>query len=168
MLAPSDEAAIPPLPREVKAYIEAFGIAAIVTYPDGRIGVTQNPKGAATAWWCDAKQAGAVVRTARANGCNVLAALHELKVPVTEHCVVLARAQTAARRISVALAQAQDRGDLAFFDAEYKLRRLAAQAAGRGFMSYAQARSRLQKAIAGAAATGGELTRSLIETVLGG
>jgi hypothetical protein len=107
------------LSREVKAYIEAFDIAAIVTYGDGRIGMSCNPEGAATAWWCEAAKAGAVVRLARSNGGNVLAALDKLKVPVTEHCVVLARAQAAAERISTALAAAQDRGDLQFFNAEY-------------------------------------------------
>jgi hypothetical protein len=103
--------------------------------------------GAATAWWCEAARAGAVVRLARSNGGNILAALDKLKVPVTEHCVVLARAQAAARRISVALSQAQDRGDLQFFNVEYTRRRLAARAAGRPFPSYSVAMVRLRCAL---------------------
>jgi hypothetical protein len=38
------ETPILPLSREVKAYIEAFDIAAIVTYGDGRIGVSRRQR----------------------------------------------------------------------------------------------------------------------------
>jgi hypothetical protein len=159
---------IPALPREAKDYLGAFGIAAIVIYRDGRVDVSRDPAGAVAAWWVEADKAGAIVKQARKNGGDIPAAARHLGVALTEHAIVLARAAAAARRIKRTLSEAQSRGDLRFFNAEYKRRRTAAAAAGQSFMSYGQARTRLHKTIATGAASGGTLTRTLIESVFGG
>jgi hypothetical protein len=154
------------LPRQVKSYLNAFGIVAIVAYRDGRIGVSKNPVGAAQAWWLQADQAGGVVKQARKNGGDIPVAAQKLGVALTEHSVVLARASAAVARIKSALREAQARGDLQFFNAEYKRRRAEAAAAGKGFMSYGQARARLQKAIAEVAAKGDNgITPELVASV---
>jgi hypothetical protein len=143
---------IPSLPRAVADYVRAFDLAAICAYCDGRIGVSRNPAGAAAAWWVEAEEVGAVIRQARKDGSDIQAVARRLGVALTEHAIVLTRASAAIERIEAALREAQRRGDLKFFNAEYKRRRTEAQAAGKGFMSYGQARARLGKAIAGAAA----------------
>ena len=155
--------AIPSLPRAVADYVRAFDLAAICAYRDGRIGVSRNPAGAVAAWWVEAEQAGAVIRQARKDSSDIQAIARRLGVALTEHAIVLTRASAAIERIEAALREAQRRGDLKFFNAEYKRRRAQAAAAGKGFMSYGQARARLQRAIAGAAATG--VTPALIASV---
>jgi hypothetical protein len=155
------------LPREVKDYLGAFGIAAVIIYRDGRIGVSRDPAGAVAAWWVEADQAEGVVKQARKNGGDILAAARKLSVTLTAHDVVIARAKAATARVENALSEAQACGDLQFFNREYKRRRTAAAAAGQSFMSYGQARMRLHKTIATVAASGGPLTRTLIESVFG-
>jgi cytochrome P450 len=55
---------------------------------------------------------------------------------------------------------------LAFFNAEYRRRQIAARAACKGFMSYGEAHRRLRKALA-AAAAGGSMPE-LLQQVFGG
>ena len=160
-------ALISALPREAKSYFGAFGIAAVVVYRDGRVGVSRDPAGAVAAWWVEADQAGGVVKQARKNGGDIPAAARELGVTLTAHDVVIARAKAATARIDNALSEAQACGDLQFFNREYKRRRTAAAAAGQSFMSYGQARTRLHKTIATVAANGGTVTRTLIDGVFG-
>jgi hypothetical protein len=156
---------IPSLTRAAADYVHAFNIAAVCAYRDGHIEVSQNPVGAAQAWWLQADQAGGVVKQARKNGGDIPAAARELGVTLTAHDVVISRAKAATARIENALSEAQRRGDLQFFNAEYKRRRAEAAAAGKGFMSYGQARARLQRAIADVAATGGTVTPALLASV---
>jgi hypothetical protein len=86
------------LPREAKDYLGAFGIAAVVIYRDGRIGVSRDPAGAVAAWWVEADRAEGVVKQARKNGGDIPAAAWKLSVALTEHSVVLARASAAVER----------------------------------------------------------------------
>jgi hypothetical protein len=158
---------IPSLPRAVADYVRAFDLTAICAYRDGRVGVSRNPVGAAAAWWVEAEQAGAVIRLARKDGSDIQVVARRLGVAVTEHAIVLKRASAAIERIEAALREAQRRGDLKFFNSEYKRRRGAAVAAGQTLMSYGEARARLHKAVASAAASGGTMTRTLIESVFG-
>ena len=158
---------IPSLARAAADYVHAFNIAAVCVYRDGRIGVSRNPVGVAQAWWLQTDEAGAVIREGRKNGGDIPAAARELGVMLTAHDVVIARAKAATARVENALSGAQARGDLQFFNREYKRRRTAAAAAGQSFMSYGQARTRLHKTIATVAASGGTLTRTLIESVFG-
>ena len=64
----------------------------------------------------------------------------------------MARARAAVTRINAVLNAAHDRGDLKFFNAEFRRRRMAARAAGVSFMSYATAMQRLRKELACVAA----------------
>jgi hypothetical protein len=155
------------LPREAKDYLGAFGIAAVVIYRDGRIDVSRDPAGAVAAWWVEADQAGAVVKQARKNGGDIPAAARRLGVVLTEHATVLARAAAASKRIRQTLSEAQGRGDLKFFNAEYKRRRIEAAAVGKSFMTYSQAKAKLHKAIAAVAGQGGAKMPELVRSVFG-
>jgi hypothetical protein len=145
--------------------VRAFDLTCIALWRDGRLGVSRCPTGAAQAWWCSAKAAGAVVRAANSNGRDVVAAAARLKIPLTDHATVAQRVGEAVGRIDAGLSEAQRRGDLAFFNSAYKARRQAAAAQGKGFMSYGLALRRLRQAVAGAAANGGQCTRSLMLSV---
>jgi hypothetical protein len=153
------------LPREARDYLGVFGIAAVVIYRDGRIGVSRNPAGAVAAWWVEDDQARGVVKQARKNGGDVPGAARRLGVALTEHAIVLARAAAASKRIRQTLSEAQGRGDLKFFNAEYKRRRIEAEAVGKCFMSYSQAKAKLHKAIAAVAAQGGAAMPELVKGV---
>ena len=146
---------IPTLPRGVSDCVAAFDLAAIAITRDNRLAVTRNPAGMTLAWWCQAKQASAIVRRARRDSGDVEAAARALGVPVGEHHTAMQRAADAVSQIDAALTDAQQRGLLVAFNKEYRQRREAAVLAGRGFMSYGRARSRLRKAIAGIIALGG-------------
>ena len=157
--------AVAPLPSAARDYVRAFDLTCIALWRDGRLGVSRNPTGADQAWWCPAKAAGAVVRSANANGRDVVAAAARLQTPLTDHATVAERATEAVGRIDTALTAAQRRGDLAFFNQLYKAQRVAAQGQGRGFMPYGLALRRLRIAVAHAAANGGQCTRSLMLSV---
>ena len=157
--------AVAPLSHSARDYVRAFDLTCIALWRDGRLGVSRNPKGADQAWWCPAKDAGALVRAANANGKDVAAAAGRLKTPLTDHATVAQRVEAAVGQIDASLNAAQRRGDLAFFNQAYKARRTAAAAQGRGFMSYGLALRRLRQAVAGAAANGGQCTRSLMLSV---
>jgi hypothetical protein len=148
-------ATIPTLPRGVSDYVAAFDLTSIAVTRDGRLVVTRNPAGAASAWWCPAKEASRIVRHARKDSGDIPAAAKALGVPVTVHHVAIQRAGASVARIDAALAQAQRDGAMRAFNTEYRRRREAASAIGRGFMSYERARARLRRAIADVIAAGG-------------
>jgi hypothetical protein len=64
-----------PLPREAKSYFGAFGIAAVVVYRDGRVGMSRDPAGCVAAWWVEADQAGG--RQARTQNCCDIPAVYQ-------------------------------------------------------------------------------------------
>jgi hypothetical protein len=96
----------------------------------------------------------------------VTAAAVRFGVALTEHSIVMARAKAAVSKLDRRLAMAKETGTLAFFNAEYRRRRIAARASGKSFMSYDEAHARLRKALA-AAAAGGSIPE-LLQQVLGG
>lgn len=158
-------ATIPTLPRGVSDYVAAFDLTSIAVTRDGRLVVTRNPAGAASAWWCPATDASRLVRHARKDSGDIPAAARELGVPVTAHHVAMQRAGAAVARIDAALAEAKRCGTMRFFNAEYRRRRQAAAAIGRGFMTYGRAMVRLRRAIAGVIAAGGAISTSLVVQV---
>jgi hypothetical protein len=113
--------AVAPLSHSARDYVRAFDLVSVCRWRDGRLGVSRNPKGAEQAWWCPAKDAGALVRAANAGGRDVAAAAARLKTPLTDHAVVAQRNEAAVGQIDASLAAAQRRGDLAFFNQAYKL-----------------------------------------------
>jgi hypothetical protein len=157
--------AIAPLSSKARDYIRAYDLTSICQWRDGRLGVSRCPTGAEAAWWCSSKDAGAVVRSANANGRDVVAAAARLHTSLTDHATVAQRVDEAVDRIDDGLKAAQRRGDLAFFNQLYKAQRVAAQAQGRRFMPYGVALRRLRIAVAQAAANGGQCTRSLMLSV---
>jgi hypothetical protein len=153
---------IPSLPRATRGYLRAFDLRAVSVSCHGQVRATVDPTGAAMAWWCTAKQARRVAVEAQRNGGDIPAAGQTLQVPLTPHSAVVQRAAQAVARIEAGLTSAQGRGALAFFNAEFRRRRLAAAAAGKGFMSYDVALARLRQAIAGAIAAGGNIEAALV------
>jgi hypothetical protein len=150
--------------RAVRDYLARFGVAAIYLTSSGKLGVGRNlaRAGPIAAAWCgsaidvptsrssigEQQQPATVEEAARA----VLAAAARLGAVLSEHSAVMARAKTALTKLNARLATAKQTGALAFFNAEYQRRRLAARAAGARFMTYGEAKRRLRKLLAGAAA----------------
>jgi len=104
------------------------------------------------------------VREALKAGGDVVATAERLGVQVSDHDTVVKRSTAAVERIDEAVSLAELRGDLRFFNAEYRRRRELAQLKGRAFMSYSTARAKLGEAIAGVAATGG-VNRAVVAAV---
>jgi hypothetical protein len=90
---------------------------------------------------------------------------HKARRGRTRHETVTERAQAATLRIEERLSTAHEKGDLKFFNAQYRARRLAAREGGQGFMPYSAAKARLQRTIADVAA--GKATTTLVARVFG-
>ena len=82
---------------------------------------------------------------------DIVAAAAQLGI-AHAHDEAVTRARAAVARINAVLNAAHDRGDLKFFNSEFRRRRMAARAAGVSFMSYATAMQRLRKELACVAA----------------
>jgi hypothetical protein len=154
--------AIASLPRATRGYLKAFDLRSVSLSHHGQVRATADPTGSMAAWWCGAKQARLVAKEAQRNGGNIPAAGATLATPLTTHDAVLERATAAVARIEAGLRSAQGRGALAFFNSEYRRRRLAAAAAGKGFMTYRTALARLRGVIAGSIAAGGRIETALV------
>jgi hypothetical protein len=103
--------AVAPLSHSARDYVRAYDLTCIALRRDGRTGVSHNPTGADQAWWCPAKAAGAIVRSANANGRDVVAAAAQLHTPLTDHATVAERATEAVDWIDCTLNAARLRGD---------------------------------------------------------
>ena len=155
---------IEPFPRAVRDYLASFGLGCILVRPDGEVQVARSlahTSSAAACWWTrDRATAHQVVRAIGAHVPPSLeAAVAELKaaaarcdVVLSEHSVVIARAQTALDQLDRKLETARSAGDLQWFNRAYKQYRLDAQGRGQGFMPYGTAMARLRKLLAAAAA----------------
>ncbi len=160
---------IPRMPAAARQYIDAFNLLCIAITSKSRIVVTRDPRGHRSAWWTTAAAAPRVVaEVLRAKSDEedetltperrVVLAAARLRIPLTDHLVVLERVARASARLEALLAQAEDDGFLQFFNRSYRAQRLAAQAAGLPVVPYSIARKRLKRALARAAASGGRLT----------
>jgi hypothetical protein len=108
-----------PIETDLKNYMNAFGIAALVRYRDGRVGVSRGPQRAEAAFWLPADRAGDVFLLAPWNGGDILAAAEVLGVHLTEHHQMIARSRAAVERLDERLARAKADGLLRFFNADY-------------------------------------------------
>lgn len=152
--------------KRVRDYLATFDVRAIFVAPNGDVRVGLDPGVALAAWWTGRRDAHRVARRARGMApVDIPAAAAQLGIPLTEHAVATARARAAVTRISVVLAAAHDRGDLKFFNSEFRRRRTAARAAGERFMSYAEAMRRLRRELACVAA--GRITALMVARVFG-
>jgi hypothetical protein len=127
----------------------------------------------AAAWWTkDTPTAHAVVRAAGAPSsletatAEILAAAKRIDATLSEHSVVVARAQAALDQLSVKLTTAQRAADLKFFNQAYRQYRLGCQQRGEGAMPYNVALAKLRKLLAGAAA--GSSIEGVVERVFAG
>ena len=157
---------IEPLPKPLRHYLAQFGLGAIAVSSSGEIQVLPGKDLArmdavAACWWVqDLATAHQVARaigehvpaSLEAATAEILAAAKRIDVVLSEHAVVVDRAQIAVDQLSAKLTAAQQNGALKFFNSEYRRRREAARASGNGFMSYNTAMARLRQLLAGAAA----------------
>jgi hypothetical protein len=157
---------ITPILPATLPYVRCFNLICIVMI-DGRLKLATNPgvlNSAECAWWCERSRAGRIIKLATAERIPVEAAAQRLGVRLAPHDHVVARAGAAVERIDSGITQAQERGDLQFFNRTYRMQRLTAQAAGRRFLTYKQARQRLANLMAECAA-GARPTPSIVAKV---
>jgi hypothetical protein len=69
-----------------------------------------------------------------------------LKIPVTDHDVVMTRVAATVRLVEHKIEQANKRGELQWFNSAYREWRLHAESLGR-VMTYGEARARLRRAV---------------------
>jgi hypothetical protein len=154
---------IEPPSRAVRDYLAGFGLGCILVRPTSEIQVASNwgrAPIAAVLWVRDQKTAWQVVRAiGEARPSSVEAAITEIRaaaarvdVVLSEHSVVVARAQAAIDQLGSKLSTANANGDLKFFNRAYRQYRLGCLQRGEGAMPYGTAMARLRKLLAGAAA----------------
>lgn len=156
---------IPRLSAAAVDYLISFNVRAVAISPTGRVYTSENPAGAACAWWCRYDDALRLAKAAQQTG-NVEAIAQRLRIHLTEHDRVLERVRERTQRLEEALEHAQANGLLKHFNAAFRKRRLAAQQAGHRFMSYSAAQRRLRQAITETIAAGGVIDRSIVERAL--
>ena len=171
---------IEPLPRAVRDYLAAHRVACVFVTAGAKLG-TGTPGeltrlGPVMAlWWCAnravAKQI--VVAIGEEHPATVEQAIAEIKaaaarlnVALSDHSVVLARAQAAVSRLDGKLASAQSVGYLKFFNRAYQQYRLACRQRGKGAMPYGAAMAKLRQLLAQAAA--GSSIEGMVERVFAG
>jgi hypothetical protein len=155
-------------------YIFQFGIAAICISSAGRISVGSDLSRAAAVLWArdraTAEQIVMALGEARPGTieqaiAEIRSAADRLGAILSPHDTVMERVRTATGKLTAKLDQAQNAGDLRFFNKAYRAYRVEAQRQGRTFLPYNAALARLRKAIAGAAA--GTKPESLLREVFG-
>ena len=134
-------------------YLITFNARAVAIAPNGFVYTSNNPTGAAAAWWCRHDDALRLAKAAHASG-DIEGVAKRLHIQLTEHAVVLERVQARTQRLDEALQRAQDAGLLQHFNLLYRRRRLAARQSGGRFMTYGNAQRRLRKAITEVIANG--------------
>ena len=89
---------IAPLSSSAVDYLITFNARAVAITSAGFVYTSNNPAGAACAWWCQYDDALRLAKAAFASG-DVVAVAKRLRIQLTEHAVVLERVQadTAAR-----------------------------------------------------------------------
>jgi hypothetical protein len=138
---------IPPIAKNVLSYLKQFDLTAVAVSRDRRLYATRDPSGAESAFWARASDVGALIRLARADSGDVVAAARALGVRLVSHTDVLQKTEELTKRLDIGLRSAQQSGAMKAFNSEYRARRLAARETGQGFMSYGAAKARLRKAL---------------------
>ena len=95
-------------------YLITFNARAVAIAPNGFVYTSNNPTGAAAAWWCRHDDALRLAKAAHASG-DIEGVAKRLHIQLTEHAVVLERVQARTQRLDEALQRAQDAGLLAAF-----------------------------------------------------
>ena len=158
-------AVIEPLSRCTSDYLAQFSVCAICITSGAEI-VIASPASlgrasAVCAWWTRDRRAALEVVQAIDEACPVSidqaiaevgAAADRLGAVLSDHAVVLQRAGAAVRELDLRLEAAQSSGTMAFFNSEFRKRRLSAAKSGVKFIPYWEARRRLRQVLASAAA----------------
>jgi hypothetical protein len=150
----------------VLKYFHSFDLAAVARTRDGRLVATRNPAGCEAAWWGRAVDVGAVLKRARADSGDVMAAAVALDVRLVEHSAALQRTEQLVAKLDARVRTAQAEGGLVYFNREYRRRRLQAQAAGEPFLPYRVAERRLRRMLVDVAA--GRAGPGIVRRVFGG
>jgi hypothetical protein len=87
-------------------FVVVFDLTAIAVTRDNRLIATRNSAGAASAWWCPAKEASRIVRHARKDSGDIPAAARALGVPIGEHHTAMQKAADAVSQIDAAITDA--------------------------------------------------------------
>lgn len=168
----ADAASITTPSPAVRAYLRTFGLVAIVVYPDGSIGITQDvgrPLYAVPCaiWWCSqAHQAIEIKAQAEAEHTDdVCTVARDFGVTLAAHADVIARAEQAVRRLDDRLERAKANGLLKSFNRAFAARRLEARRRGQRFPQYAVCFDRLRRELYAAAS--GSVDVGMIERALG-
>jgi hypothetical protein len=107
---------IPPVDQRVREYLLGFGLGAIALTRDGRLISTTRVEGVRSSMVAlKADEVGAVLKRARADQGDVLAAARELGVKAVEHSAIVQRTEMMVAKLNSRLAQAQRSGDAGFF-----------------------------------------------------
>jgi hypothetical protein len=150
---------------DLKAYVRAFKLVAVVAYPDGRLAATLNPTGnVVEVFWVEGRRdAGFVARLAEQAGISVPEAARQLSLRCAPHAYVLERVNGSIAKLGTLVTKANGNGSMKVFNRAYQQRREAARASGHGFMSYTQAKGRLIRELY--KATAGEPSPQIIARV---
>ena len=117
--------------KPIRDYLAVFDLRAIFIAPNGDVRVGLDPGVTYAAFWTGRRDAHRVARRARSTvPIDIPAAAQQLGIPLTDHAEAVTRARAAVVRINAVLAAAHNRGDLRFFNNEFRRRRMEAQAAG--------------------------------------
>lgn len=136
-------------------YIRTFGdLKCVAVSPSGRVYVTDNPAGAATAWWCKAADADQIGKQAWPRA-DVVETARALSIAITPHAALLKRVAERTAKIEAEIANAIDNGTLKAFNKEYRL--TAAQWAGYKFMPYPVALAKLRRVVIRCVASGDKI-----------
>ena len=156
---------IAPLSSSAVDYLITFNARAVAIAPNGFVYTSNNPTGAAAAWWCTHADALRLAKAAHASG-DIEGVAKRLHIHLTAHADVVERVRERTQRLDEALQRAQDEGLLAQFNHLYRRRRVAAQQSGQHYMTYRNAQRRLRKAITEVIANGGQLDKSVVSRAL--
>jgi hypothetical protein len=146
-------------------YLISFNARAVAISPTGFVYTSNNPAGAAGAWWCRHDDAVRLAKAAFASG-DIVGIAKRLRIQLTEHDRVLERVQARTQKLDEALQRAQDAGLLKVFNVTYRRRRMMARQTGQRFMTYVNAHRRLRQAITETIANGGVIDRSIVSRAL--
>jgi hypothetical protein len=146
-------------------YLMGFNARAVAISPTGFVFTSNNPAGAACAWWCRHDDAVRLAKAAFATG-DIVGIAKRLHIPLTEHDRVLERVRERTQRLDEALQRAQDAGLLKVFNVTYRRRRMTARQTGQKFMTFGAAHRRLRQAITETIANGGVIDKSLVSRAL--
>jgi hypothetical protein len=157
---------LPRLSAAAADYLLSFNARAIAISQTGHVFTSDNPAGAACAWWTRHDDALKLAKAAQSSG-DVEAIAKRLRIPLTAHDRVLEKVEERTHRLDEALRIAQNNGLLKTFNNTYRKRRMMARQAGQRFMTFTAAQRRFRQALTETIANGGKINdKGIVERAL--